>query len=173
MSWKLSQVWDPDRKMALPLPSVSHPGLFAKGCKGPVAPALALTVTDADADLVVSATLVAVTEKVPAVTPALYTPDAETMPPVALQVTAVLDVPVTVALNCCVAPACNDVEVGEIVTTTGGAVAVSTTMFEVIPFREAVILVEPLAATAVARPVALMVATAGVEECQVELAVRS
>ena len=60
-----------------------------------------------------------------------------------------------------------------VIDSSVAAVAVSTTAFEVIPFWEAVMLVEPLAATAVARPVALMVATAGIEEFQVTLAVRS
>ena len=60
-----------------------------------------------------------------------------------------------------------------VIDSSAAAVAVSATAFEVIPFWEAVMLVEPLPATAVARPVALMVATAGIEEFQVTLAVRS
>ena len=53
------------------------------------------------------------------------------------------------------------------------AVAVSTTVLEVIPLKVAEMLVEPLAATAVARPLALMVATAGADEFQVAVLVRS
>ena len=60
-----------------------------------------------------------------------------------------------------------------VIDSSAAAVAVSTTAFEVIPFWEAVMLVVPLAATAVARPVALMVATAGIEEFQVAVVVRS
>ena len=78
------------------------------------------------------------------------------------------------AVNCSVRPLANEplAAVIEIDCNTA-AVAVSTTAFEVIPFWEAVRLVEPLAATAVASPVALMVATAGAEEFQVAVAVRS
>ena len=124
--WKVSQVWEPERKMALPLPSVNHRGLFGNGYNGPVAPVFAVTVIVAEADLVESATLVAVTEKPPATPPALYKPEAETVPPLALHVTEVFEVPVTEAVNCCVPPACNDAEVGEIVTaTTDCAVAVT------------------------------------------------
>ena len=61
------------------------------------------TVTLAVAVFEVSATLVAVTSKVPAVLPAVYIPADEIVPPVALQVTVVFDVPVTVAENCCLA----------------------------------------------------------------------
>ena len=43
----------------------------------------------------------------------------ETVPPVAVQVTAVLLVPLTVTVNCWVPPACNDIEVGEMDTATG------------------------------------------------------
>ena len=46
-------------------------------------------------------------------------------PPVADQVTAVLVVPVTAAVNCCVAPDCSVAEVGEIVIATGAAATVS------------------------------------------------
>ena len=64
----------------------------------------AATVTVAVANLVVSATLVARTVNVPAAAGAVYRPLVETVPPVADQVTAVLEVPVTVAVNCCVLP---------------------------------------------------------------------
>ena len=43
------------------------------------------------------------------------------MPPVAVQFTAVFDVPVTVAVNCCVWPGCKEAPDGETLTeTTGG-----------------------------------------------------
>lgn len=49
------------------------------------------------------------------------------MPPVALQVTAVLLAPVTVAVNCWIAPVCSEDEVGLIETAiTGGAEATVT-----------------------------------------------
>jgi hypothetical protein len=47
------------------------------------------------------------------------------LPPVADQVTAVLVAPVTDAVNCFVPPASTEVEVGEIVTETAGAVTVT------------------------------------------------
>jgi hypothetical protein len=53
-----------------------------------------------DAVFVVSATLVAVTVKLPGVAPAVYKPALDTVPPVADHVTAVFVVPVTVAVNC-------------------------------------------------------------------------
>ena len=56
-----------------------------------------VTVTTADPDLELSATLVAVTLYFPAVAPAVKTPPAVMVPPVADQVTAVLEVPVTAA----------------------------------------------------------------------------
>jgi hypothetical protein len=63
--------------------------------------------------------LVAVTVKVPAVLPAVKTP-AEIVPPVADQVTAVFELPVTVAENGFVLPDCTDAEAGLIVTATDG-----------------------------------------------------
>ena len=78
-----------------------------------------VTVTVAEADFVVSATLVAVTVYVPAVAGAVYRPAVVIVPPVALHVTLVLVVPVTVAVNCCVPPVASDAEVGLIVTATG------------------------------------------------------
>ena len=87
----------------------------------------ALTVTFADADLVLSAALVAVTANVPALPGAVYMPLEEMLPPLADQVTAVLLLPVTVAVNCSVAPVTNDAEVGVIeMPTTGGAAATVT-----------------------------------------------
>ena len=50
----------------------------------------------------------------------------ETVPPVADQVTAVFVEPVTVAVNCCVAPVSSAAESGEMDTaTTGGVVTVT------------------------------------------------
>ena len=57
-------------------------------------------------------------------------PLVETVPPVADQVTAVLDVPVTVAVNCCVAPVCSDAEVGLMLTATNDTVTVAEADFE-------------------------------------------
>jgi hypothetical protein len=57
---------------------------------------------------------------------AVYNPDDDTVPPVALHVTAVLLEPVTVALNCCVPPVLSDADVGETPTAiTTGAVTVT------------------------------------------------
>jgi hypothetical protein len=60
---------------------------------------LAVTVTAAVADFDESAALVAVTVKTPAVEPAVNKPAAEILPPVAVQVTAVLLLPVTDEVN--------------------------------------------------------------------------
>ncbi len=80
-------------------------------------------VTAAEADFVESATEVAVTEKLlPVVDPAVNRPVPEIVPPVAVQVTAVLDVPVTVAVNCRVCPACTVALAGEIVTVTAAGI---------------------------------------------------
>ena len=74
-------------------------------------------VTCADAVLVVSAAEVAVTAKfVPATDPAVNKPVLEIVPPVAVQVTAVLELPATEAANCRVCPGCSVTLVGEIVT---------------------------------------------------------
>ncbi len=78
----------------------------------------ALRVTDACADFAVLAVLVAVTVKAPAVAPALNRPEVEIVPPVADQVTAVFDAPVTVAENCCALPVWTFAEVGLTVTET-------------------------------------------------------
>ena len=72
----------------------------------------AVTVTVAEADWVLSATLVAFTVYVPAVVGAEYSPELLTEPPVADHVTAVFDVPLTVAVNCCVALVCKATESG-------------------------------------------------------------
>ena len=52
--------------------------------------------------------------------PATYNPVAEIVPPVALQVIAVFEVPVTLAENCCDAPSASEADVGLIVTVTAG-----------------------------------------------------
>jgi len=49
----------------------------------------------------------------------------ETVPPVADQVTAVLLLPVTVAVNCCVAPVISEAVVGEMATETAVTVTVA------------------------------------------------
>jgi hypothetical protein len=79
-----------------------------------------LSVTVAVADFVVSATDVACTlavETLATLAGAVYKPLDESVPsPVSDQVTAVLAVPVTVAVNCCVPPPPSEAEVGEIDT---------------------------------------------------------
>ena len=65
---------------------------------------------------------------------AVYRPALETVPTVALppvtpftcQVTAVLLVFCTVAVNCCVPPTATVADVGEIVTLTGAAAVIET-----------------------------------------------
>ena len=79
---------------------------------------VAVTATVAEADLVESATLVAVTVKVPLVVGAVYRPLVDTLPPVVDQVTPVVVDPLTVAVNCWLAPANNDAEVGVMDTAT-------------------------------------------------------
>ena len=61
---------------------------------------------------------------------AVYRPEVVIVPPVADQVTPVFDVPVTLAVNCCVAAVCSDAVVGLIVTETGGGGAVTVTVAE-------------------------------------------
>lgn len=61
---------------------------------------------------------------------AVYNPELDTVPPVAVHVTAVFELPVTVAVNCCVAPVWIDAEAGLMETTTGGAVVVTVTVAE-------------------------------------------
>ena len=63
-----------------------------------------MTLTLTAADFVLSATLVATTEYVPAVPGAVYRPPDVIVPPVVDHVTDVLLEPVTVDVNCCVAP---------------------------------------------------------------------
>jgi hypothetical protein len=64
---------------------------------------------------------------------AVYRPVEETVPPVAAQVTAVLLLPVTLAVNCCVPPVVSDAVVGDTETaTTGGGVAEVTVIGNVV-----------------------------------------
>ena len=60
----------------------------------------------------------AVSVKVPAELGAVYIPDAETVPPLAVQLTAVLLVFFTDAVNCCCAFTCNVALCGLTVTDT-------------------------------------------------------
>ena len=80
----------------------------------------AVTVTVAVALLVGSATLVAITVAVPAEAGAVYTPLLDTVPPplATLQLTAVLLVPPTVAVNCTVPLTVSVVLVGATLTLT-------------------------------------------------------
>ena len=70
-------------------------------------------------NLVGSATDFAVTVNVPAVAPAVYNPADVIVPPLADQVTAVLLLPVTVAVNCLVCPGCSVALGGATVTAIG------------------------------------------------------
>ena len=54
------------------------------------------------------------------------------MPPVAVQVTVVFELPVTVAANCCVDEVCKDAEVGLIETLTAGAVTVIVALADLV-----------------------------------------
>ena len=56
----------------------------------------------------------------------MKSPEVEMVPPVAVHVTAVLEEPVTVAVNCWVRPACTVAVVGEIETETAGAACTVT-----------------------------------------------
>ena len=88
----------------------------------------AVTVTVAVEVLVGSAAAVAVMVTVPAVAGAVNSPDAEIVPALADQLTAVLVVPETVALNCCVPPVRTFAVAGvtaEIETTIGDDVIVT------------------------------------------------
>lgn len=99
-----------------------------------LAPVVAVTVTLADPDLVESACEIAVTLTVAGfgtVAGAVYSPPLEMLPfaapPLTLQATAVFDVPVTVAVNCCVLPVATLAVAGTIETAIvvlGGWLAV-------------------------------------------------
>jgi hypothetical protein len=105
-----------------------------------------VTATEADAVWVVSACAIAVTVTVDGVGTALgavYSPVVEMKPTVVLppvteftcQVTAVLVVLPTVAVNCCVAPVLTDAEVGEIVIVTPVVVEDDELLFPPQPAR--------------------------------------
>lgn len=57
----------------------------------------------------------------PAVEGAVYKPALETVPPVALHATLVFELPVTLAVNCCMEPDCKEAVVGFTATATVGA----------------------------------------------------
>jgi len=78
----------------------------------------ATTVTVAEADLLASAALVALTVKVPGELGAVNSPDELMLPPLAVQVTAVFIVPLTEAVNCCVVPDCSVTDAGLMATPT-------------------------------------------------------
>lgn len=61
----------------------------------------------------------------------MYRPDDETVPPVAVQVTAVLLEPETVEVNCCVVPVRMVAVVGVIDTETAVTVTVTDADFDV------------------------------------------
>src|SRR5512134_3948439 len=84
------------------------------------------------ADLVGSATEVALTLKFPVAVPAVKSPEAEIVPPVALHVTAVLVVPVTEAVNCCAWPGWSIAEDGDSVNCTGGAGIVTAAVADLV-----------------------------------------
>jgi molybdopterin biosynthesis enzyme MoaB len=90
----------------------------------------ALTVTEAEADFVLSARLVAVTVTLPAVAGAVRTPAAEMVPAEVDHVMPLLEtLPTTLALNCCVAPVAMLAVVGEMETEfTTGAATVTTAL---------------------------------------------
>lgn len=92
-----------------------------------------VTVTTADADFVGSATLFAVTVYVPGVEGAVYNPEVVHTPAVPDHVTEVLVVPVTVAVNCCVAPVGIETEPGVTVTATEtGATTVTVAVADLV-----------------------------------------
>jgi hypothetical protein len=62
----------------------------------------------------------------------VYKPELDTVPPVAVHVTDVFDVPVTAAVNCCVADVCKDAEVGLSETLTEGAVTVTVALADLV-----------------------------------------
>ena len=92
-----------------------------------------VTVTVAVTDFVGSAWLIAVRIAVPAVTGAVYSPVWLIEPFVVDQVTTVFAEPVTVAMNCCVSPACTVAVVGETETTIAGAATVTLAVAEALP----------------------------------------
>jgi len=91
-----------------------------------MSPEAVWTVTLAVAFFEASAAEVAVTVKLPPADPAVKRPPVDTVQPVAAQVTAVLDEPVTVAVNCCVWPDCKEALAGETETETAGVACTVT-----------------------------------------------
>src|SRR5262249_37177956 len=89
--------------------------------------------TVALADLDVSCVLVAVTWNDPVAWPAVNRPAVVMVPPVAVQVTLVLTVPVTVAVNCCVPPANSAAVVGDTDTDTTAAATVMVAVADTDP----------------------------------------
>ena len=79
-----------------------------------------IAVTCAEPDLLLSAMLVAVTVYVPALCGAVYRPLLLIVPALAFQLTVVLLVPVTEAVNCWVAPVHTPALLGETATDTLG-----------------------------------------------------
>jgi hypothetical protein len=122
---------------------------------------VALTVTVAEADFVVSATLVAVTVTLPAVAGAVSRPPAVIVPVEADHVMALLVTdPVTLAVNCCVAPVRMLAVVGEMVIelTEGAAtVTVAVAVFVGSARLVTVIVAVPGVAAAVKTPAELIV----------------
>ncbi len=120
----------------------------------------AANVIVADADFVVSATLVAVTFALPADVGAVKRPLALIVPAVADQVTDLFEtVPATVAENCCVAPVRIAGAAGDTETefTTGAAtVMVAVADLVVSATLVAVTVAVPAVVAAVKRPLALM-----------------
>jgi molybdopterin biosynthesis enzyme MoaB len=116
----------------------------------------ALTVTDAEADFVLSARLVAVTVTFLAVAGAVRTPAAEMVPAEVDHVMPLLEtVPVTLAVNCCVPPVEMLAVAGEMVTEfTTGAAMVTTALAVFVGSARlvTVIVAEPGVAPAVKTP---------------------
>jgi hypothetical protein len=69
---------------------------------------------------------------VPALLGAVYKAALDRVPPVAVHVTVVFELPVTVAVNCCVPDVCRDAEVGLIEILTTGAVTVTVALADLV-----------------------------------------
>src|SRR5579883_654601 len=91
----------------------------------------AVIVIAAEALLVGSSTLVAFAVKEPVVAPAVKRPAEVMVPPVAVQVTAALVAPVTVAANWRVVPAGTEADVGEMAIVITGPVETVTVVVAV------------------------------------------
>jgi hypothetical protein len=113
---------------------------------GGVGAAVAETETVAVADLLESASLVAVIVSVPAFAGAVYIPDAEMFPRAAFHVTVLsVTVPWTLAVNCNVPPVLAEVDAGdteiEVTVGVGAGVAAVTETLEVAVLLESALLV--------------------------------